>query len=56
MCYNGDAERLKEELETYYGTAAVNGFPMAVMDLADLENKSDEELEELAQELGLEQR
>lgn len=48
-----DREELLEELRTYYGTAAVNGFDMAEMDLYALDSMNDEELEELAEELGL---
>ncbi len=49
--YNPD--EIKEKLEDYYGTAMVSGFPMAMMDLASLEEKSEEELEELAESLHL---
>ena len=48
-----DIEEIRSELEDYYGTAMVNGFPMAMTDLSDLENKSEEELRELAEELGI---
>ena len=48
-----DREELLEELRTYYGTAAVNGFEMAAMDLYALDSMDDEELEELTEELGL---
>ena len=48
-----DREELLESLRTYYGTAALNGFPAAASDLFDLDSMSEEELRELAQELGL---
>ena len=48
-----DREELLEELRSYYGTAALNGFDMAAMDLYALDDMDDEELEELAEELGL---
>ena len=48
-----DREELLEELRSYYGTAALNGFEMAAMDLYALDDMDDEELEELAEELGL---
>ena len=48
-----DREELLEELRSYYGTAALNGFEMTAMDLYALDAMDDEELEELAEELGL---
>ena len=48
-----DREELLEELRSYYSTAALNGFDMAAMDLYALDDMDDEELEELAEELGL---
>ena len=48
-----DREELLEELRTYYGTAALNGFPAAVQELFDLDSLDEEELRELAEELGL---
>ena len=46
-------EEIKEELEDYYGTAMTNGFPMAVMNLNELEDMDEEELRKLAEELDL---
>ena len=48
-----DIEQIKEELENYYGTAIVNGFPMAMVDYAELESKDEEKLRTLAEKLGL---
>jgi hypothetical protein len=48
-----DLEDIREELENYYGTAMVNGFPMAMADLNELEEMNDEELRRLAEDLGL---
>ncbi len=41
---NIDYERLREDLKDYYGTAMVGAFPMAVMDLGNVENASHAEL------------
>ena len=43
----------KEKLKDYYGTAAVNGFPMAVIQLNEIDDLDEEELEELADQLGI---
>jgi len=48
-----DEKELKEALESYYGTAAVNGFPAALSDLYELDEMSEEELEELAKQVGI---
>ena len=41
-------EELREKLRDYYGTAMVSGMPMAVVDLAKLENMDDDEILEEA--------
>ncbi len=46
-------EQLKDRLKDYYGTAAVNGFPMAVIELNEIDDLDEEELEELADQLGI---
>ena len=48
-----DREELLEELRSYYGTAALNGFPVALQDLYDLDSTDEDELRQLAEELGL---
>lgn len=48
-----DIEEIKSELEDYYGTAMTNGFPMAVMDLGSLGGMDEDELKELAEEIGI---
>ena len=48
-----EADSAREALRDYYGTAMVNGFPMAVIDLADVDSMSDEEAIEEAIENGL---
>ena len=44
-----DAEELREKLKDYYGTAMVSGNPMAVIDLARIENMNAEEIQREAQ-------
>ena len=36
------AKELREQLMDYYGTAMSSGMPMAVIELAEIENMSDE--------------
>ncbi len=47
-----DIEALREDLMDYYGTAMMSGFPMAIMDLSDVENASDLKLIMLAEKAG----
>ena len=42
-------EELREKLKDYYGTAMVSGMPMALIDLARVENMTDEEIEREAE-------
>ena len=44
-------DRLRKELEDYYGTA-MQEFPMAVLDLADINEMTDEEVIAEARRLG----
>ena len=44
---------LRAQLRDYYGTAMVSGFPMAVMELSEVDSMSDDEVIEKAEELGL---
>ena len=48
-----DTQELRDKLTDYYGTAMVNGFPMAMADLNGLDRMDDEEIRELAEELGI---
>ena len=48
-----DTEELRDKLTDYYGTAMMNGFPMAMADLNGLDRMDDEEIRELAEELGI---
>lgn len=56
MEYEIDVGRLRRDMKDYYGTAMMSGFPMAVMDLSNVERLSDRELIELAQENGVDLR
>ena len=47
-----DIGSLRDDLKDYYGTAMTSGFPMAVVDLAKVENASAQELIDLAQQNG----
>lgn len=43
-----DTERLRKELEDYYGTAMFNGNPMAMIELEDALKANDDELRRLS--------
>ena len=45
-------EQLREALRDYYGTAMAR-FPMAVMELAEIDRMSDGEVLEAARKIGL---
>ena len=51
MCYGSD--ELREQLMDYYGTAMTSGMPMAVVDLVNIEQASDEDIIQLARNIGL---
>ena len=42
-------EELRKDLINKYGTSMFNGFPMAVMNVSDIERASDEELIRIAE-------
>lgn len=44
-----DFEQIKSYFEDYYGTAVYSRFPVAIMDVFDVQSASDEELLELAE-------
>ena len=46
-----DIEILRQQLMDYYGTA-MSTFPIAMMELSEVENASDEEIIEMAESLG----
>ena len=47
-----DFERLREDLVDYFGSAMFNGFPMAVVDVTQVETASNEQLIQIAQSNG----
>ena len=47
-----DVDALKAYLQDYYGTAMMGGFSVALLDLADLDSMSGQELCELAEREG----
>jgi len=44
-----DIERLRYDLIDYYGTAANNGFPMAIIELSKIEMATENEIIRIAQ-------
>ena len=50
MAYELDTERLRRDIEDDYGSAMSSGFPMAMMEMAEVERASDRELIEMARE------
>ena len=50
MVYELDTERLRRDLEDNYGTAMASGFPMAMMEMSEVEKASNRELIEMARE------
>lgn len=48
-----DVDELRKDMIDYYGTAIVNGFSMAVVDVGKIERVSDEELVRIALENGI---
>lgn len=46
-------DKVKRDLEDYYGTAMFNGFPMAMMDLEKVKKASDNELYKMADDIGI---
>ena len=51
-----DVNRLRRDMKEEYVAAMCCGFPMAVVDLTDVERMSDRELVEQAQENGVDLR
>ena len=48
-----DIDRLRKDMKDDYGTAMMNGFPTAMMDLSKVESSTPEELLRMAQERGV---
>ena len=53
MEYEIDVSRLRRDMKEEYVAAMCCGFPMAVVDLTEVERMSDRELVEQAQENGV---
>ncbi len=47
-----DYEKLRKDLIDYFGSAMFSGFPMAVVDLSDVERASNDELIKIAKKNG----
>lgn len=47
-----DIDMLREDLKNYYGTAACNVFPAAMMDVWEIDRMSDEEVVRKAHDAG----
>ena len=52
MNQKGDVEQLRNDLKDYYGTAMFGGFPMAMIELSQVERASDEEVINMAKDKG----
>lgn len=50
MAYELDTERLRRDIEDDYGSAMSSRFPMAMMEMSEVERASDRELIEMARE------
>ena len=51
-----DIDALRAYLRDYCGTAMFSGFPVAVLDVVDIERASGEELCRIAERLGVDLR
>ncbi len=51
-----DVDALRDYLEDYCGTAMLNGFPAALLDLSDIESMNGYELCAKAEEMGIDLR
>ena len=45
-----DIQKLRNDIKDYYGTAVFNGFPMAMIDVINVDCLSDKEVVDLALE------
>ena len=50
---NYDIDAIRADLEDYYGTGMINVSPFAMVDLINLDNKSDYEILSLAVSIGM---
>ncbi len=53
MRYSIDIERLRKYLRNHFGTAMISGFGMAVIELGEVEDASEEELINIATKNGI---
>lgn len=51
-----DVDKLRDYMTDYFGTAMLNGFPVAILDLSDIESMSGHELCQKAESLGIDLR
>ena len=51
-----DVDELRDYLLDYCGTAMMSGFPVAVLDVADIERASGHELCRIAESMGVDLR
>lgn len=48
-----DIDRLRDYMKDYAGTAVFNGFPAAILDVADIESMDSHELCKKAEDMGI---
>lgn len=48
-----DVDKLRDYMRGYFGTAMMGGFPAAILDLADVDSMSGEELCKMAEDNGV---
>ena len=51
-----DIEKLRNDMEDYYGTAMFGGFPMAVIELNRIQRASNEDIIQMAIDQGIDLR
>lgn len=51
-----DVDKLRDYMTDYFGTAMLNGFPAAILDLSDIESMSGHELCQKAESFGIDLR
>ena len=51
-----DVDKLRDYMRDYFGTAMMGGFPAAILDLADVDSMSGEELCKTAEDNGIDLR
>lgn len=51
-----DVDKLRDYMRDYYGTAMMGSFPAAILDLADVDSMSGDELCKTAEDNGIDLR